>query len=106
MERAYVYVTLRHGILIGINEAGMEGIMFNFIQNFLTPRSFEVKVNEILSDAKVQTEGKPQGRVVRSTFFIPKIIEIVAQLPNENRFQISLYMDDLPTSHHVQIGVL
>ena len=38
--------------------AGMEGRIFNFIAEFLKSRSFEVKINEILSDTKVQTEGK------------------------------------------------
>ena len=42
-----------------IHEAGIGGRMFKFIQNFLKLRSFKVKVNEILSDAKVQTEDIP-----------------------------------------------
>ena len=84
---------------MAIVEAGIVGRMFNFIQNFLKPRSFKVKVNEILSDTKVQTEGIPQGRVDSRTFFTLKINIIVAQLPNDNRFQISLYMDDLNISY-------
>ena len=98
MEKAY-NLTWRHGILMDIHEAGIEGRMFKFIENFLKPRSFKVKVNEILSDTKVQTEGIPQGSVVSPTFFILKINKIVAKLPNDNRFQISLYMDDLQISY-------
>ena len=46
MEKAYD-LKLIHGILMDINEAGIEGRMFNFIENLLKPRSFKVKVNEI-----------------------------------------------------------
>ena len=56
MGKAYD-LTRRHGILMDIHEAGMERRMFKFIKNFLKPRSFKVKANEILSDIKVQTEG-------------------------------------------------
>ena len=69
--------------------------MFKFIENILEPRSFKVKLNEILSDTKVQTDGIPQGSVVRPTFFIPKMNKILAKLPNDNRFPRSLYNDDL-----------
>ena len=81
-----------------LHEAGIERRMFKFIENFLRPRSFKVKVHEILSDTKVQTEGRPQGSVVSPTFFTLKINEIVAKLPNDNILQISLYMDDLQIS--------
>ena len=58
MEKTYD-LTWRHDILMDIHEAGLEGRMFKFIQNFLIPRSFKVKVNQILSDIKVQTERIP-----------------------------------------------
>ena len=58
MEKAYD-LTWRHGILMDVHETGIEGTMFKFIENFLKPRSFEVKVNEILFSTKVQTEGIP-----------------------------------------------
>ena len=35
-------LTLRHDILMDINEAGKERIILNFIQNFLKPRYFKV----------------------------------------------------------------
>ena len=98
MEKVYP-LTRRHGILMDKHEAGRKVRMFNFIQNFLKPRSFKVKVNKILSDTKVQTEGIPQGSVVSPTFFILKINKIVAKLPNDKRFQISIYMDDLQISY-------
>ena len=98
MEKAYD-ITWRHGILIDINEAGIEGRMLHIIQNFLKPRSFKVIVNEILSDAKVQIEHIPQGSVFSPKFLLLKMNKIVAQLPNDNIFQISLCMDDLQMSY-------
>ena len=89
MEKAYD-LTWRHGILMDIHEARIGGRMFKFIQNFLKPRSFKLKVNELLSDAKVQTDGIPQIRVVSPTFFILKINKFVAKFPNDIRFQIPL----------------
>ena len=74
MEKAYK-VTWRHGIRMDIHEDGIEGRMLEIIQNFLKPRSFKVKATKILSDTEVQTEGIPQGSVVRPTFFILKIKE-------------------------------
>ena len=78
-----------------IHDTGLEGRMSKFFQNFLKPRSFKVKVNEVLCFAKVQTESIPQGSVVSPTVFIQKINKIVSKLPSDNRFQISLYMNDL-----------
>ena len=56
----------------GAKEAGTDGRMFDFIQNFLRPRYFIVKVNEILSDKKIQTEDIPQGSVVILPFLHTK----------------------------------
>ena len=89
----------RHGILLDINETGIEGRMFKFVQNFLKPRSYKVKVTEILSDTRVQTEGTPQESVASPTFLIQKINKIVAQLSNDSRDQITLFMEDLEISY-------
>ena len=77
MEKAYE-LTWRHGVLMDLNEAGIEGKMLNFIQNFLKPRFFKVKVNEHLSDTKIQIEGFPQGSVISCIFFILKINNYVS----------------------------
>ena len=98
IEKAY-NLRWRHGILIDINDTGIEGRMFNFIQNFLEIRSFKDKVNEILSDSKILTEGIPQRRVVSPIFPILKTNKIVGQLSNDNRFLMLLYMDDLHISY-------
>ena len=90
-----------------IHEARTEGRTLKFIENFLEPKFFKIKVNEVLSDTKVQTEGIPKGSVVSPTFFILKINKILANLPNDNRLQISLYMDDLQiTNRHQNLEVV
>ena len=58
MEKAQD-LTLRHGILMDIHEAGMERRMFIFLQTFHKPRFFKLKFKEFLSNTKVQTEGIP-----------------------------------------------
>ena len=50
-------LTRRHGISMDLNEVILEGRLFKLIQNFLIPRSFKFKVNEILSDTNNQTEA-------------------------------------------------
>ena len=65
-------LTWRHGILMDLHETGIKGRIFKFIENFLRPRSFKVKVNENLSDTKVKTEGIPQGSIVSPIFFVQK----------------------------------
>ena len=62
----------------------MKNVQFH--TEFLKPRSFKVKVNEILSGTKIQTEAIPQGIVVSSKFFILKTNKIVPQLMKHNRF--------------------
>ena len=77
---------MRHGILMAISDAEIEGRMFSYIRKFLKPSSFNVKVNKILFGTKIQTEYIPQGSVVSPTFFILKINRVVAQSPNDNRY--------------------
>ena len=82
-----------------INEAGIQERILNFQQKFLKSRSFKVKVKETLPDTKIKTESMPQGIVVSPTFFILQINRTVAQLPNDDRFQVSLYMVEMQISY-------
>ena len=87
---------------MGIHEAETEGRMYKLIQNFHKPRPFKVKVNEIRSDTKVQTEGIRQRSVVIPTFFTLKINKIVAKLPIDKIYQLYFYMYDLQISYRHQ----
>ena len=88
------------GILIDIHETGIEEGMFNLIQNFLKPKSFKVKLNEILSDTKVQTGGIPQGSVVSPTFFILTISKSLVKLrmTTDFRYHFTWMISRYPTA--------
>ena len=62
-------LTWRHGQLKDLHVAWIAGGTFNFIQKFLKPRSFKVKVNEVLSYTKSQAEGIHQASMLRLHFF-------------------------------------
>ena len=85
-EKSYILIW-RQGVQMDLKEAGIEGIMLNIIRNFIKPRSFKVKVNEILTHTNIQTQGIAQGSVGSPTFFILKINKVLVHLPNDNRFQ-------------------
>ena len=81
-----------HGIQVDQNEAGIKGIIFNFIQNVLKSRSFEVKVNENLSYTRIQTASTPQGSVV-SPKYHAESKQNRSSVQNDNRFHISRWID-------------
>ena len=94
MKKTYD-LSWRQSIMMDLSKPGLEVKILNFIQNFLKLKSFEVKFNENLSDTKILTEDMPQRSVVNPIYFLLKINKIVVQVPNDDRFQISLYMDGL-----------
>ncbi|GBN75599.1 putative RNA-directed DNA polymerase from transposon BS, partial [Araneus ventricosus] len=75
----------RHMIVIGIlndlHNMGFSGNLPFFIQNVLLKRTFNVCINDILSDNFIQNEGVPQGSILSVTLFIIKINGIIHNLP-------------------------
>lgn len=71
---------------------GLKGRLPNLINDFLSDRSFKVRVGSTLSDSKIQ-EGVPQGCILSVTFFNIKINNIVNCL--NQGVDGSLYIDDL-----------
>ena len=69
-----------------------KGNLFNFIQNFLTDRTFQVKCNEKLSKIYVQNNGVPQGSTLSVSLFLLAINDIpsVIQPP----VKCTLFADD------------
>ena len=49
----------------------------NFISNFLSDRSFNVRIGSTLSDTFEQEQGVPQGNILSPTLFNIKINNIV-----------------------------
>ena len=91
LEKAYD-TTWRGGILKQLASWGIGGRMFNFIKEFLSNRSFKVRVGSEFSDPFVQEEGVPQGSVLSVTLFAAAINSIMENVPVG--VQGSLFVDD------------
>ena len=74
-----------------LHDIGLRGRLPNFISNFLSDRSFNVRICSTLSDTFEQEQGVPQGRILSPTLFNIKINNIVKCV---NGTDSSLYVDD------------
>ncbi|HMG39082.1 MAG TPA: reverse transcriptase domain-containing protein [Nitrososphaeraceae archaeon] len=89
-ERAYDMLhvpTLLHKF----QELGIVGKTFNWVENFLSNRTFQVKVGAELSDKFVQQNGTPQGSLISPLLFLLMINNIAAELDDVD---MSLFADD------------
>ncbi|MCV6613054.1 MAG: reverse transcriptase family protein, partial [Amphritea sp.] len=80
IEAAYDTV-LRQCILAKLHRYGIRGRMGLFIENFLSDRSFRVRVGNHLSSSFTQENGVPQGGVLSVALFAVAINDIGDQLP-------------------------
>ena len=80
LEKAYD-TTWRYGILRDLHILGLRGNLPLFVQNFLSSRSFQVRLGSMLSATFIQQNGVPQGTVLSCTLFLVKIDAILQQLP-------------------------
>ena len=85
--------TWRFGILKKLHNIGIRGNLARFIQNFLSNRSFRVRINSEFSDPQMQEQGVPQGSVLSCLLFLIAINDIASTIPP--MVQPSLYVDDL-----------
>ena len=74
-----------------LHDIGLRGRLPNFISNFLSDRSFNVRIGSTLSDTFEQEQGVPQGSILSLTLFHIKINNIVKCV---NDTDSSLYVDD------------
>ena len=91
LEKAYD-TTWKYDILRDLQAAGLRGRLPLFISDFLSNRSFRVRLGSLLSDTCEQEMGVPQGSILSVTLFILKINNIVKCLSPGIR--CSLYVDD------------
>ena len=91
LEKAYD-TAWRQGILAEVHRAGIRGHMAYFLINFLSCRSFKVKVGSSMSDSYTQFEGVPQGSVLSCTLFSLAINGITSGVPDS--VDCTLYVDD------------
>ena len=84
--------TWRYHILRKLHIEGFRGHLPIFIQNFLSDRTFQTRIEASLSNTFKLVEGVPQGSVLSCTLFALAINDITSALPAG--VQNSLYVDD------------
>lgn len=96
LEKAYD-TTWKHGILIDLHNLGLRGHLPLFIDNFLSDRSFQVRLGSTISNTYPQEMGVPQGSVLSVTLFNIKINSIAEAISPD--IHKCLYVDDYTISY-------
>jgi len=91
IEKAYDMLW-REGLLIALYDAGIRGRMFNWIKNFLSNRTIQVRVGSELSEELEIENGTPQGSVISPVLFNILVNGMFSRVGKEFRF--SLFADD------------
>ena len=60
-----------------LHDIGLRGRLPNFISNFLSDRSFNVRIGSTLSDTFEQEQGVPQGASYPLLYLISKLITLL-----------------------------
>ena len=76
-----------------VKEAGINGKIFDFIRNFLTNRTYTVKINDKFSKTFQVSSGVPQGSVRGPILFTIFINDLPTSIPKE--ISCKLYADDV-----------
>ncbi len=95
----------KHQILAQLERWGIRGRLFHFIRNFLTQRTFSVRIGSTLSTEREPTVGVPQGSVLSPTLFNIVFSSITETIKKPVRS--ALFADDLVifiTCRNVQAG--
>jgi len=104
MEKAYDK-TWRYGIMRDMHRLGLRGRLPQFIAEFLKQRRFSVRINDVISESRIQETGVPQGSTLSVTLFAIKINSLHRTIPSD--VFSSMYVDDIQIaySHYSQIEV-
>jgi len=89
-EKAYDMLW-RDGLMQKLITLGVNSKMLGFINNFINNRTFQVKVNETLSEKKILENGTPQGSVISPILFLVMINDLKVSDP---KTQQSIFADD------------
>ena len=60
----------RKGLLLKMQRMGIQGKMYSWIKDFLNQRTMQTKVENEISEKRVQEEGLPQGSSLSCTLFL------------------------------------
>lgn len=89
IEKAFDKLWLQ-GLIAKCISADMPPWMISIIHSFLTPHTFQVKINQALSTIKQTTAGVPKGSVLGPLLFNLYMADLKLQDP----VQLALYADD------------
>lgn len=93
LEKAYDMLW-REGTLAELQSLGVKGQMYNYIMDFLTDRTFQVRVGDTISDKYIQETGTPQGAVLSPTIFNVLINKATKSLKKYKHISVGQYADD------------
>lgn len=101
--KAFDTVPLRR-LLLKLEHMGVRGRLLVWLQDYLTNRKFQVRIDGCLSEKRVVTSGVPQGSVLGPLLFLI----YVSDLPSGMVCRTSLFADDTklfgdPSIQHGQI---
>lgn len=85
-------MTKKYGNLQDLARIGVHIKMFHCIADFLSDRTFQVRLGTTLSDVFVQDYGVPQGCILSVTLFILKINSLPQVLPFSPQAPFSMLM--------------
>ena len=91
LQKAYD-TTWKFGIVKDLHQAGIKGHMAFFIKNFLSHRTFKVRVGNTYSDTFIQKNGVPQGSILSPLLFTLKLNNITKDIPHH--IKKALFVDD------------
>ena len=90
IEKAFDMIW-KDGLLFKLKKISIHSRMLNWISDFLSERTIQVRVGNKLSDKIQLQNGSPQGSVLSSTLFLVMINDV----PNTERgLQLSMFADD------------
>ena len=94
IEKAFDRVWI-NGLIFKLNRLKLPSYLGSWIVNYLSERSFQVKINNVLSSPKQIRAGVPQGSILGPTLFNIFFNDVCEHLKNVSFITDALYADDL-----------